>query len=67
MSPRAYLRQSKLVQWQCGTPSDLDVHRLKARLAESGLHWPPPEHITYPARRQTSAPWFVKAAPAISC
>ncbi|MES2403097.1 MAG: hypothetical protein V4567_02025 [Pseudomonadota bacterium] len=36
---------------QCGAPFDLDATpRFKALLAESGLRWPPPETIKYPAR-----------------
>jgi hypothetical protein len=34
----------------CGAPFDLDATpHFKARLAESGLRWPPPETIKYPA------------------
>jgi hypothetical protein len=36
---------------QCGAPFDLDATpNFKARLAESGLRWPPPQTIKYPAR-----------------
>ena len=42
---------------QCGAPFDLDATpNFKARLAESGLHWPPPQTIHYPPRKQASAP-----------
>ena len=42
---------------QCGAPFDLDATpRFKARLAESGLHWPPPQTIHYPPRKQAPAP-----------
>jgi TolB-like protein len=34
---------------QCGAPFDLDATpNFKARLAESGLRWPPPQTIKYP-------------------
>ena len=34
----------------CGAPFDLEATpNFKARLAESGLHWPPPATIAYPA------------------
>jgi len=37
----------------CGAPFDLDATpNFKARLAESGLRWPPPEVIKFPARAQ---------------
>jgi TolB-like protein len=36
---------------QCGAPFDLDATpHFKALLAESGLRWPPPQTIKYPAR-----------------
>lgn len=42
---------------QCGAPFDLDATpNFKARLAESGLHWPPPETIKYPPRTQERKP-----------
>jgi adenylate cyclase len=37
-------------QCSCGAPFDLDATpRFKARLAESGLRWPPPAPIPFPA------------------
>ena len=40
-----------VTECQCGAPFDLDATpNFKARLAESGLHWPPPQTIAYPAR-----------------
>ena len=40
---------------QCGAPFDLDATpNFKLRLAESGLHWPPPESIHYPPRATTT-------------
>ena len=42
---------------QCGAPFDLDATpRFKARLAESGLRWPPPENIHFPPRTKTATP-----------
>jgi adenylate cyclase len=42
---------------QCGAPFDLEATpNFKARLAESGLHWPPPQTIKYPRRAQESKP-----------
>ncbi len=42
---------------QCGAPFDLDATpRFKARLAESGLRWPPPETIHYPPRAKPATP-----------
>ena len=42
---------------QCGAPFDLDATpNFKARLAESGLHWPPPQTITYPPRAGNPKP-----------
>ncbi len=41
---------------QCGAPFDLDATpNFKARLAESGLHWPPPQTVKYPHRSQAHA------------
>ena len=41
----------------CGAPFDLDATpNFKARLAESGLHWPPPQTIQYPPRAQDHRP-----------
>ncbi|HVR82026.1 MAG TPA: hypothetical protein VHF02_08080 [Luteimonas sp.] len=38
---------------QCGAPFDLEATpNFKARLAESGLQWPPTQTIRYPARGQ---------------
>ena len=38
---------------QCGAPFDLDAApNFKARLAESGLRWPPPATIAYPPHAQ---------------
>lgn len=46
-----------VTECQCGAPFDLDATpNFKARLAESGLHWPPPETIKYPLRSQKSSP-----------
>ena len=42
---------------QCGAPFDLDATpNFKARLAESGMHWPPPTTIKYPPRTPESKP-----------
>jgi TolB-like protein len=42
---------------QCGAPFDLDATpNFKARLAESGLHWPPPQTIKYPPRAPAPKP-----------
>ena len=42
---------------QCSAPFDLDATpNFKARLAESGLHWPPPQAIEYPPRKQAATP-----------
>ncbi|MEO7477655.1 MAG: hypothetical protein ABIT64_00290 [Lysobacteraceae bacterium] len=42
---------------QCGAPFDLDATpNFKARLAESGLHWPPSQTIKYPPRMPESKP-----------
>ncbi|MGH8122915.1 MAG: hypothetical protein ACREPT_09110 [Rudaea sp.] len=42
---------------QCGAPFDLDATpHFKALLAESGLHWPPPETIQYPERGKAVVP-----------
>ncbi|MEO7199640.1 MAG: hypothetical protein ABIY56_05420 [Dokdonella sp.] len=39
-----------VTECHCGAPFDLDATpHFKARLAESGLHWPPPQSIKYPA------------------
>ena len=55
---------------RCGAPFDLNATpNFKARLAESGLHWPPPETIKYPTRASqdrshpVSAPAAAKALP----
>jgi hypothetical protein len=41
----------------CGAPFDLDATpNFKARLAESGLHWPPAPVIKFPARTQDQRP-----------
>ncbi|WP_273455189.1 hypothetical protein [Nevskia ramosa] len=41
----------------CGAPFDLDATpNFKARLAESGLHWPPPSVIAYPKQTQATRP-----------
>jgi TolB-like protein len=46
-----------VTECQCGAPFDIDATpNFKARLAESGLHWPPPETIKYPLRAQKSSP-----------
>ena len=46
-----------VTECQCGAPFDLDATpNFKARLAESGLHWPPPQTITYPPRAQDHRP-----------
>jgi TolB-like protein len=40
-----------VTECQCGAPFDLDATpHFKALLAESGLRWPPPQIIKYPAR-----------------
>ena len=40
----------------CGAPFDLDVTpNFKARLAESGLPWPPRAAIRFPALAKTAA------------
>ena len=45
------------VECQCGAPFDLDATpNFKARLAESGLRWPPLMAIAYPLRRQAATP-----------
>ena len=42
---------------QCGAPFDLDATpNFKARLAESGLRWPPPKTIKYPIRAAQDGP-----------
>ena len=49
--PAALLLAVLATECQCGAPFDLDATpNFKARLAESGLHWPPPQTITYPPR-----------------
>ena len=51
----AFLLAVLTVQCQCGAPFDLDATpNFKARLAESGLRWPPPVNVTYPPRVQES-------------
>jgi TolB-like protein len=46
-----------VTECQCGAPFDLDATpNFKARLAESGLHWPPPQTITYPPRAGNPKP-----------
>jgi TolB-like protein len=50
---------------QCGAPFDLDATpNFKARLAESGLRWPPPQTIKYPvsAVQSGSQPMFSPAS-----
>jgi len=38
-----------VTECQCAAPFDLDATpNFRARLAESGLHWPPPQTIAYP-------------------
>jgi len=45
------------VDCQCGAPFDLDATpNFKARLAESGLRWPPPESIKSPPPAQAGTP-----------
>lgn len=42
---------------QCGAPFDLDATpNFKARLAESGLHWPPTVAMKFPQRAQSPKP-----------
>ena len=42
-----------VTECQCGAPFDLDATpHFKVALAESGLHWPPPQTINYPSRAQ---------------
>jgi TolB-like protein len=51
---------------QCGAPFDLDATpHFKALLAESGLRWPPPQTIKYPARAGENAPHSTPA-PAVA-
>ncbi len=46
-----------IVECQCGAPFDIDATpRFKARLAESGLRWPPPETIHFPPRAKPAPP-----------
>ena len=46
-----------VTECQRGAPFDLDATpHFKALLAESGLRWPPPQTIKYPARKQAPAP-----------
>jgi adenylate cyclase len=46
-----------VTQCQCGAPFDLDATpNFKARLAESGLRWPPPQTMHFPARVAAPAP-----------
>ena len=41
----------------CGAPFDLDATpNFKARLAESGLHWPPAAALKFPARVENTSP-----------
>jgi TolB-like protein len=53
-----------VTECQCGAPFDLDATpHFKALLAESGLRWPPPETIKFPAPTAQAGPPPV-AAPA---
>ena len=53
----AFLLALLAVQCQCGAPFDLDATpNFKVRLAESGLHWPPPVNIKYPPRAKAVKP-----------
>ena len=46
-----------VTECQCGAPFDLDATpHFKARLAESGLHWPPPPTIAYPSLAGNTQP-----------
>jgi adenylate cyclase len=46
-----------VTECQCDAPFDLDATpNFKATLAESGLHWPPPQTITYPPRAENPKP-----------
>lgn len=46
-----------VAECQCGAPFDLDATPgFKARLAESGLHWPPPQTIHYPPLARSPRP-----------
>ena len=46
-----------VTECQCGAPFDLDATpNFKARLAESGLRWPPPQTIHYPPRTLAHRP-----------
>ena len=46
-----------VAECQCGAPFDLDATpNFKARLAESGLRWPPPQTIRYPPRTGNTKP-----------
>ena len=41
----------------CGAPFDLDATpKFKARLAESGLRWPPPATIAFPSAKEAAKP-----------
>ncbi len=43
-----------VTECQCGAPFDLDATpNFKARLAESGLSWPPPVTMKFPSRKAT--------------
>ena len=46
-----------IAECQCGAPFDLDATpNFKARIAESGLRWPPPQTIKYPPRAESPKP-----------
>jgi hypothetical protein len=47
----------------CGAPFDLDATpHFKALLAESGLRWPPPQTIKYPARAPENGARLIPAS-----
>ena len=51
-----------VTECQCGAPFDLDATpHFKALLAESGLRWPPPPTIKYPARAPANGAKLVSA------
>jgi TolB-like protein len=51
-----------VTECQCGAPFDLDATpRFKTLLAESGLRWPPPQTIKYPARAPANGAKLIPA------
>ena len=52
-----------VTECQCGAPFDLDATpHFKALLAESGLRWPPPQTIKYPARAPANGAKLIPAS-----